>query len=99
MYVRGKMYGLFDIDSDEIIEALLKEFGIEAGKNYCVEIKNGIPGIYYYKDISIHGSPEFQYTLIHKGEEAIKVYEILMFLKNNFSKVLENKGEIFYGKK
>lgn len=92
MLVKGALYCEIDINSEEAIKALCKNFGID-DHNFIYEVReeNGIKGVYRGIDISHHGIPQFNYTLIHKGEEAIEVFEALQILKEKYNKVLKEK--------
>lgn len=95
MLVKGTLYCEIDINSEEAIEALCKSFGID-DPNYIYEVReeNGIKGVYRGIDISYHGIPKLNYTLIHKGEEAIEIFEALQILKKKYNKVLNEKENI-----
>lgn len=96
MLVKGALYCEIDISSEEAIRGLCKKFGIDDHNSiYEVREENGIKGVYRGIDVSHHGSPQFNYTLIHEGEEAIEVFEALQILKVKYNKVLEtNKTKI-----
>lgn len=92
MLVKGALYCEIDISSEEAIKGLYKKFGIgDCNSIYEVREENGIKGVYRGIDISHHGSSQFNYTLIHEGEEAIEVFEALQILKEKYNKVLEEK--------
>jgi hypothetical protein len=92
MEVKGKMSCKIEIDSSEAIGGLLEDFGIKPYGQYSVEEIDGIKGIYTYRDVSVHGSPEWEYTLIREGERAIQIYEALRMLEDCYEDFLKEEN-------
>lgn len=78
----------FYVESQDVLDSLYKLFS--QGNTICAsgETNRKDKGVYSYYDASYHGSPDWQYTLMYKGEEAEKTLHYLNVLKKGFYEYL-----------
>lgn len=89
---------IMSVDAKEALKVVCEKFGIKDGRvgNYCVDKIKGVSGVYKRVDVSYPYStkPVFEYTLLRKGEDAIKIFEALCLLTRELNLVLNNEAKI-----
>jgi len=70
------------VDVSDVLRKLRIRLGLadRFGEAYDLTNHNGIEGIYKIEDISHHGSPTWEYTLITDEESEIKAFECINYL-------------------
>ena len=70
------------VDVNNVLKALTTQlrFADRYGDAYAHTKHNGIDGIYEIEDVSHHGSPTWEYTLITDKESDIKAFECISYL-------------------
>ena len=86
----GTIHHEVTVDASHVLKGLRIRLGFAdiLGEAYNHTKHNGIDGIYKIEDVSYHGSPTWEHTLITDKESDIKAFECIDFLLE----FLENRG-------
>ena len=78
----GTIHHEVTVDVNKVLKALRIRLGFAdvLGEAYNHTNHNGVDGIYKIEDVSYHGSPTWEHTLITDKESDIKAFECIDFL-------------------
>lgn len=94
MKVRGLLKEYIDVEISvkDAIRVVAKELlGIElesAATGYCLKVSDDSQkeGLYKYRDMSTHGSPDYEYDLITDNKDDVELYKCIEKIRKYYEK-------------
>jgi len=77
------------VSAQDMIDSIKKANNFDASYNNYLELRDN--GLYKGIDVSYHGSPDYEYTLVTNDAKQIRLYKAIIELENALEDVLQKE--------